>query len=434
VTTFNANNKNNSSKDLFDQKIKFNTEAYESAGNAKGIVEFNFFEKIRYGHVNTKNVPVIPREEYMQPIIYSNEISGIIFDFCVFGVEMILKHFQNCLRYGIIEQDAITKIAPLKAYVSPMIAYREGLKLNFEDFNRNLITSGLHNKITGLSSYVKEYMKFYKINHDVLRPMTLSKHCISKFASPMETGLAIQFYPTMFDDDQAKYDDIISSPNFKKYVSACRNFGFSVMKNTPNLIMFDINSAANAIPLSENGISSAEDLFESRYSIDTSKTINLLKQEMGKGYNAHANANRITLKVKDCNDRLIYNKKVLPVVNNINNNIYINNNIINIYITFKYHEEHDRMSVGKFNQIQQNVKYFQKRFDNESVIGYINDEFQSLYESEPNNYASFIRRENQKESEKLEDETQAQLSATTIEIEGPTIDRSPTQPTGRGTY
>ena len=434
MTTFNANNNNTSSKELFDQKIKFNTEAYADAGNIKGIVEFNFFEKIRYGHVNTKNIPVIPREEYMQPIIYSNEISGIIFDFCVFGVEMILKHFQDCLRYGIIEQDTITKIAPIKAFVSPLIAYREGLKFNFDTFNDHLTINNLHNNITGLSSYVKEYVKYFKINHDVLRPMTLSKHCISKYASPMETGMAIQFYPTMFDDDQAKYDDIISSPNFKKYVNACRNFGFSVMKNTPNMIMFDINSAANAIPLNENGISSAEQLFETRFNVDTSKTIKILKQEMGKGYNMYANANKIVLNVKDCNDRLIYNKKVLPLVNNINNNNYINNNIINIYITFKYHEEQERMSIGKFNQIKNNVSYFQKRFDNDSVIGYINDEFQNLYESEPNNYASFIRREDQKEIEKLEDETQAQLSATTIEIEGPTIDRSPTQPTGRGTY
>jgi len=92
------------------------------------------------------------------------------------------------------------------------------------------------------------------------------------------------------------------------------------------------------------------------------------------------------------------------------------------------------MSIGKFNQIQQNVKYFQKRFDNDSVIGYIIDEFQSLYATEPNNYASFIRRENQKEIEILEQETQADLTDTVVEIEAPQIQRSQPQPTGRGSY
>ena len=82
MTTFNANNNNGSSRDLFEQKIKFNTEAYSEIRDTKGIVEFNFFEKIRYGHVDTKNTPVVPREEFMQPIIYSNETAGIIFDFC----------------------------------------------------------------------------------------------------------------------------------------------------------------------------------------------------------------------------------------------------------------------------------------------------------------------------------------------------------------
>ena len=434
MTTFNANNNNGSSRDLFEQKIKFNTEAYSEIRDTKGIVEFNFFEKIRYGHVDTKNTPVVPREEFMQPIIYSNETAGIIFDFCVFGVEMILKHFQDCLRYGSIPNDFITNLEPLRAYQPPVIEYTAGLKSNFSKFNTYLETNELIYKITGLSTYVKEFLKYFQINYADLRPMTLSKHCVSRHASPLETGLAVVFYDTLFDDDQAKYDDIISSPNFPKYVKACRNFGFSIVKNTPNMIIFDINSAANAIPLRENEIGSIENLFETRYDIAANLSLDILKREMGLGYNEFANANRITLNPKECRDRLIYNKKVLPIVNNINNNNYINNNIINIYITFKYYEEQERMSLGKFNQIQQNVKYFQKRFDNDSVIGYIIDEFQSLYDNEPNNYASFIRRENQKEIEALEQETQADLTDTVVEIEAPRIQRSQPQPTGRGSY
>ena len=102
MKTFKGKNSSKSAKELFEQRIKFNTEAYDNIGNTLGIVDFDFFEKIRYGHVNTKNMPVIPRDEFMQPIIFSNETSGFIFDFCVFGVEIILKHFQDCLRYGFI--------------------------------------------------------------------------------------------------------------------------------------------------------------------------------------------------------------------------------------------------------------------------------------------------------------------------------------------
>ena len=217
--------------------------------------------------------------------------------------------------------------------------------------------------------------------------------------------MAVQFFPTVFDDDQAKFDEIISSPNFPKYVNACRNYGFSVIKSTPNVVIFDINSAANSIPLRENNITSIEQLFESRFTTSPTICLDLLKIEMAVAYNLLAEANRSTLLAKDCGDAIKYKKKVLPLVGNVNNNNYINNNIINIYITFKYYEEQERMSIGKFNQIKQNVKYFQKRFDNEAVIGYIKDEFQNLYATEPNNYASFIRRENQKEVEILEQDT-----------------------------
>ena len=433
MTKFNANNKTKSSKELFEEKIKFNAEAYAEIEYPKGIVEFNFFEKIRYGHVNTKNLPVIPDEEFMQPIINSRTIVGLTFDFSVVGVDLIVNHFQNCLRFGTIHQDTVSNLEVMQSYVPPENEYRRGLKLNLEHYNEYLETNKLNKNITGFTSYVKKFMDYYKKNYVYLRPMTLAKHCVSIYSSPLETGLAIKLYPTLFDDDQSKYDDLISSPNFKKYINVCRNYGFSIMKNTPNVIMFDINSAANRIPLDENNITSIENLFETRYKNPIGDSLRILETEFILGYNTYANNNRVTSHVSECNYDLKYTKNILPLVNNINNN-YIHNNIINIYTTFKYYEEQGRMSIGKFNQIKNNIKYFQKRFDNDSVIGYINDEFQSLYENEPNNYAAFIRRENEKEVQKLEDETQAQLSATVIEIEGPTIDRSPTQPTGRGTY
>jgi len=433
MTTFKAKNSSTSAKELFDEKIKFNTEAYEQV-DAHGVVEFDFFEKIRYGHVNTKKMPVIPRDEFMQPIIFSNETSGFIFDFCVFGVEIILKHFQDCIRYGSINEDVVSRIAPIKSYTSPTVEYRQGLKENFEHFNQHLVNNRLLYKITGLRSYVKRFLDYYKINYQNLRPMTLSKHCISRHASPLETGMAVQFFQTAFDDDQIKYDEIISSPNFPKYVNACRNYGFSIMKQTPNMVIFDINSAANVIPLAENGLSSIEQLFETRFTTSPTICTDIMRDEMAIAYNLFARANRVTLQAKDCGDKLIYNKKILPLVGNVNNNNYLNNNIINIYITFKYYEEQERMSLGKFNQIKKNVKYFQKRFDNESVIGYIKEEFQDLYKNEPNNYASFIRRENQKEVEILEAETQAQITGQEVEIETQMISRTPTQPTGGGSY
>ena len=435
MSTFGANN-NSSARTAFEQKVKFNTEAYADVDNQKGIVEFNFFEKIRYGHVNTKGVPIIPREEYMQPIIYSSEFAGVILDCCVYGVEQILKHFLDCIRFGIIEEDQITEIAPIQAYTPPILEYRNGIVSNLDAFNKHIVDMNLLTNISDFDQYVKKFLDYFKINYKQMRPMTLAKHCLSRFASPLETGLAVKFFPTVFDVDQVKYDTLISSPNFQKYVDACRNFGFSVVKHTPNMVIFDINSAANVIPLQENEISSIENLFETRYTNSMEPSISTLRAQMVKGYNRFVDIKQVTLVPRHCREGLVYRKHVLPKfdINNIDNNNYINNNINNIYITFRYYEEQERMSIGKFNQIKNNVKFFQKRFDNDSVLGYINDEFQNLYKDEENSYNDFIRREKQKEIQKLEDETQAQLTATTVEIEEPIIQTSQPQATDRGTY
>ena len=463
MKTFNASNKLKSSKELFEQRVKFNTEAYLDIENTKGVVDFYFFEKIRYGHVNTESVPVIPKEEFLQPILYSEQISGLAFDFCIYGIEQILKHFKDCLRYGIINKDLITRIEPLESYKPPALAYREGLKLNFQNFNDYLEENYLNSKITDFESYVKMFMDFYKKNYKSMRPMTLSAHCLSSHSSPLETGLAIKLFPTVFDDDQKKYDDLISSPNFQKYVNACRNFGFSIVKNTPNLIIYDINSPANSIPLSKNNISSAENLFETRYQTPTNITLQIIQDEMVSGFNEYAFENPYTLHVKECNlrgyrytcttiqediacdDNLIYNMNLLSIVRG-HDNSYINNNILNIYNTFRYYEEQERMSIGKFQQINKNINYFQKRFDKSSVISYIEDEYKNLYKNEPNNYVSFLIKEKLRALEQLEKETLADLTNTLVEIDTDTrldtssgvttgdASTSPSQPTGGGTY
>ena len=438
MTKFRAKNSVQSAKTLFEEKVNFNENAYLEVSDTKGIVEFNFFEKIRYGHVNTKKIPVVPRDTYMTPILYDNNFTGLIFDFCAYGIDQILKHFLDCLRYGSLLDDDVSRINPIESYKSPLIEYRKGTEMNLDHFNAYLERNNLNNKITDFTRYVNLFMDFYKKRYRSMRPMTLSAHCRSPFSSPLETGLAIKLFPTMFDDDQKKFDDIISSPNFSKYVNACKNFGYSISKTSPNLIIFDINSAANVIPLSKNNITSIENLFESRYQVPTTLSLQVIQQEMIKGFNKYANANPYTLNAKACHlvgsGGLLYNTNVLNHISN-NNNDYLNNNILNIYITIRYYEESERMSIGKYNQMIKNIDYFKKRFDTDSIIGYIEDEYKNLYKNEPNNYRSFILKERQRETEQLEKETQAQITNTLIEIETMTnTNLSPIQPFGDGTY
>ena len=200
------------------------------------------------------------------------------------------------------------------------------------------------------------------------------------------------------------------------------------------MVIFDINSAANVVPLQENDITSIENLFETRYTTAMDDSVRILTVQLVNGYNRMVDLKKVTLVPLHCSEGLVYRKHVLLYFDIDNNNNYINNNINNIYITFRYYEEQERMSKGKFNQIKNNVKFFQKRFDNDSVIGYINDEFQNLYKDEANSYNDFIRREKQKEVQRLEDETHASLTATKTEIENININQSQPQPTGRGTY
>ena len=119
-------------------------------------------------------------------------------------------------------------------------------------------------------------------------------------------------------------------------------------------------------------------------------------------------------------DRYAYEKNIIPCKNksiknnvyryniNINkfNNIYNNNYFIEYYNNIRYYEEEPPYSISDINKFSTNAKNLEKTFDISRAIGYINEQYRSVYKSKPGGLNSILRKVDSKDSPKQDlDET-----------------------------
>jgi len=115
---------------------------------------------------------------------------------------------------------------------------------------------------------------------------------------------------------------------------------------------------------------------------------------MFRGYNNLANNFKYEKDIKVC----INNKLIINNINRSNINIIQYNNKFNILYWLEYYnnirnlEENSPFSQADVNKFSDNAKKLQKQFDKQRAIGYINEQYRSVYKSKPGGINFFIKR------------------------------------------
>tara|TARA_R110002074_G_scaffold217750_1_gene388165 strand:- start:76 stop:516 length:441 start_codon:yes stop_codon:yes gene_type:complete len=115
---------------------------------------------------------------------------------------------------------------------------------------------------------------------------------------------------------------------------------------------------------------------------------------MFRGYNNLANNFKYEKDIKVC----INNKLIINNINRSNINIIQYNNKFNILYWLEYYnnirnlEESNPFSKSDVNKFSDNAKKLQKQFDKQRAIGYINEQYRSVYKSKPGGINFFIKR------------------------------------------
>tara|TARA_R110002167_G_scaffold341351_1_gene549574 strand:+ start:45 stop:701 length:657 start_codon:yes stop_codon:yes gene_type:complete len=206
------------------------------------------------------------------------------------------------------------------------------------------------------------------------------------------SGLAIAIADFDSDKDSLKEDLFLNNKTLEFYLNAAKQFGFSVSKDIPWLLVADLNSPALLLYLKEFDLSSVNEIFLNNYSLCYKKDVILLKRVIERGYKLFVNENRYKreIKLNDCNN--IYNN-IIIYNNNINNNIYNNSFYNKLYITMRNLEEYSAYTPAELGRIQQKSEIFEKKLDKSKALGYTNEQFRKLVLKRPGGLYSIQQRQ-----------------------------------------
>ena len=196
----------------------------------------------------------------------------------------------------------------------------------------------------------------------------------SRFSSILDTGLAFSYSEVPYDADQQKVDQIIDHPSYAYFKNLSLNMGFSILHNTPNILLYDVASPATEGIRFRYGLSNLSSLFSSRfiktYTIDN----NVLYNNINIYYNKYALRNRIIKSVDvKCGRTVSTIYHLHPV--QITKRMFQDFQEIEIYCKIRNHEEGSPFSHQKIKNIIKKANYFLKTVDKLEAMSYINNEF-----------------------------------------------------------
>jgi hypothetical protein len=399
MAKFKGKNSLKSTITLAVNRSKYDVEAFPENNSLgpKGVVDFNFAERTMYGRLDENLNVVVPRTEFLKTISNDGVNNITLVNFVADAFQDFQKAFQRNMNVGKIRRNDPFLSSPqaYNAYVDPKVAYEKYFAKMMNAFENNFLKK---DNIITPKDYFDEFLAYIKKITPTF-PVTYTAWHRSRYSSILSSGLAIDLAGLAIDNDELK-EQFINKENFDFYKTACISYGFSIVKNSPWIIVADLDSPASTVYHTNYGLSSINNIFSEQFILTSEFDIEYLKNNLFISYNNFVNKFPYKKEFEYCNKKLITNNVYRYNINiNKFNNIYNNNYIIIYYNNIRNFEEGKVFSESDKNKIGKNAKNLQKTFDISRAIGYINEQYRSVYKSKPGGINSVLKRTQNKNLE-----------------------------------
>lgn len=197
-----------------------------------------WYDKVYYGRIDKEQNTILPNSKYLKqlrPGLFA--IDHVVDQFIAFQQKMKFAVDSGvCLLDG---NPLITAPVAKKAYKNPIASYNAYLNSIFSTFTSRFQRDT--NQITNFDTFANLMIDFMiEASHFVT--ITLTNYILGDLGSIFNTGIAIALDVADTGDDNYKYENWLSDPNFDFYVSAAKKYGFIIEKNIPWLMVADLFS------------------------------------------------------------------------------------------------------------------------------------------------------------------------------------------------
>lgn len=393
MAKFQAKNDNSSTFFQAYYRGKYRNEAFpenNSLGPA-GVVDFLFAERNMYGRIDNNLNVIFPNNEKMKRLSATNNPSGIVaMNFVIDQFVDFSRTFERALNSRKIRQNDpyLSKIQVVRSYENPKNLYEKYFSNIMNNFEVNFLDK---NNTLKPEEYFKQFMNYIERITPTF-PLTFTAWQRSKYSSIFTTGLALDLAGLDVGNDELK-ETFIESENFPYFLNACNNYGFSVVKNSPWIIVADLGSPSSIIYHNSYSLSTKNRIFFENFLKTSDYDVEYIKQGLFNSYNKFVNNFSYKKEIIICNNKTLKNNIDR---NNINidkfNSIFNNSYFLEYYNNIRFFEEESKFTKSDRDKFTQNAKKLEKVFDNQRAIGYINEQYRSVYKSKPGGLNHVLKR------------------------------------------
>jgi len=349
---------------------KFASEAYANVGT-KPLKAFHFYERLHYGLIDDDNNSITPIKT---ELVYSGE--GRVFNIVADHIKLMQTNLKAATSRGVFTQagEIFGNLSIVKAYKDPELEYGEYLGSILRYYNETHIPISIGKySIASYEDYVKHFFKFI-FNSKSEIPITMTRWSTSYNASILNTGLAFTYSNIGFNENQRKIDEIIDNPHYQYFSNLCLNFGFSISKRNPQLLVYDIASPAGRVLRERYGIFRLSQFFDRYYIPTFTLDNNLLYKNINIYYNKYVSQNSLLKETEIKCMRPVSTIKFLEPVD-FGKRFFSDTEEVIMYARIRNFEEGQPFSPLKMKDIEKRIKNFVKKLDKQTAMSYINNTF-----------------------------------------------------------
>ncbi len=252
-----------------------------------------WYDKQYYGKVDKVQNTILVDENKMQAVAAGAVPNILALDFVAEAFDALAVHMRSSVQMNACDpagSSVLTRLTAHVGYTNPRPVYAEYLNTVYQAFEQ--ATPRYTDKIIDFSSFVASFVPYLKQVASFV-PITLTNYMLTNTISNFCSGLTVGIVNAPYDNDNYKYTDFISDPNYNFYVRAAKKFGFIVNKNAPWLLTADLFSDAALAYLQRYGSTATdappneETFFEDYYSRAYLHDLTLLEQFIVNSYRSY---------------------------------------------------------------------------------------------------------------------------------------------------
>tara|TARA_R110000824_G_scaffold114746_1_gene265464 strand:+ start:731 stop:2032 length:1302 start_codon:yes stop_codon:yes gene_type:complete len=305
-----------------------------------------WYDKQYYGKVDRRQNTIVINENRLSPIIRGAVPNLLAVDFVAEAFDAFAAHMGRTVQLNACDPNGTPLLLNMKAhagYENPRRIYAEYLNAVYASFLE--ITPRYTDKIIDFSSFEKAFQE-HLVTVSSHIPITLTNYLLTGTIGGFSSGLTIAIANATFDDDNYKYDNFITDPNYAFYVRAAKKFGFIVNKNAPWLLTADLFSDAALHYINKYGTAeqplNEDNFFETYYTSTYLYDIPLLTQFIVNSYSSFIELNpyyqKHIYKKTTCGTFKVENFLRAPALPNSTNDLFSDKKLSDLYLTLRSNE------------------------------------------------------------------------------------------------